>query len=294
LAVQWAHQVATEFPDGQLYFNLRGFDRSGEPVPVTEAARAFLDALGVPSSQLPSTAEAQLNLYRSLLAGKRMLVILDNARDVAQARPLLPGSPTCRVVVTSRNRLAGLAAIEAAHLLALDVLTESEARLLLARRLGESRLVADPDAVTSIIDACARLPLALSLVAARAATRPRLSLRQIAADLSARPAADVTAAFSWSYQQLDPVTARVFRFASLHPGPNLDPSAVASLTGMTAEQVARELDSLARVCMIQYAGPGQYSLHDLLRGYAAELTDSYDSAAERQAALSGLLDYYLS
>ena len=134
LAVQWAHQVAAEFPDGQLYLNLRGFDRSGEPASVTEAARAFLDALGVPASQLPATAEAQLGLYRSLLAGKRMLVVLDNARDVAQARPLLPGSPTCRVVVTSRNQLVGLAAIEAAHPLALDVLTDAEARQLLAGR----------------------------------------------------------------------------------------------------------------------------------------------------------------
>jgi tetratricopeptide (TPR) repeat protein/transcriptional regulator with XRE-family HTH domain len=294
LAVQWAHQVAAEFPDGQLYLNLRGFDRSGEPVSATEAARAFLDALGVASSQLPGTAEAQLSLYRSLLAGKRMLVVLDNARDVAHARPLLPGSPTCRVVVTSRNQLAGLAAIEAAHPLALDVLTDGEARQLLAGRLGENRLGADPDAVTAIINACAHLPLALSIVAARAATQPRLPLRQVAADLSASPAADVRAAFSWSYRQLGPATARVFRFASLHPGPNLEPPAIASLTGMTAEQAARELDALARVCMIQYAGPSRYSLHDLLRGYAAELASGRDSAADRRAALSGLLDYYLS
>ena len=294
LAVQWAHQVAAEFPDGQLYLNLRGFDRSGEPASVTEAARAFLDALGVPASQLPATAEAQLGLYRSLLAGKRMLVVLDNARDVAQARPLLPGSPTCRVVVTSRNQLVGLAAIEAAHPLALDVLTDAEARQLLAGRLGGSRLAADPSAVTAIIDACARLPLALTVVAARAATRPRLPLRQVAAELSASPTADVRAAFSWSYRQLGPAAARVFRFASLHPGPDLDASAVAALTGMTTAQAARELDALARVCMIQYAGPGQVALHDLLRGYAAELTSSLDSAADRRAALSRLLDYYLS
>src|SRR5262249_12847962 len=154
-----------------------------------EAARAFLDALGVPSGQVPAAAEAQLALYRSLLAGKRMLVVLDNARDVAHARPLLPGSPTCRVVVTSRNQLAGLAAIDAAPPLALDVLSDGEARQLLAARLGESRLAADADAVTRIIDACARLPLALSVVAARAATAPRLPLRQIAAGLPASPAA---------------------------------------------------------------------------------------------------------
>lgn len=294
LAVQWAHQVAAEFPDGQLFLNLRGFDRSSEPVSATEAARAFLDALGVPSSQLPASAEAQLNLYRSLLAGKRMLVVLDNARDVAHARPLLPGSPTCRVVVTSRNQLAGLAAIEAAHPLALDVLADDEARQLLASRLGESRLGADPGAVTTIIGACARLPLALSIVAARAATQPRLPLRQIAGDLRASPAADVRAAFSWSYRQLGPATARVFRLASLHPGPNLEPRAVAALTGMTFEQAARELNALARVCMLQYAGPARYTLHDLLRGYAAELASSRDSAEDHAAAVRGLLDYYLS
>jgi tetratricopeptide (TPR) repeat protein/DNA-binding XRE family transcriptional regulator len=296
LAVQWAHQVAAEFPDGQLYVNLRGYDPSGTPVPPTEAVRGFLDALGVPAAQLPAIAEAQLNLYRSLLAGKRMLVILDNARDAAQARPLLPGSLTCRVVVTSRDQLASLAAIEAARPLVLDVLTESEARELLAGRLGEARLTADPNAVARIISACAHLPLALSIVAARAATQPRLPLSRIAADL-ARPAgttADVRAAFSWSYHQLGPATARVFRFASLHPGPVLEPRAVAALTGMTHGQAVRELDALARVCMIQSTRPGRYRLHDLLRGYAAELAGSCDGADDRRAALTGLLDYFLN
>jgi tetratricopeptide (TPR) repeat protein/transcriptional regulator with XRE-family HTH domain len=294
LAVQWAHQVAAEFPDGQLYLNLRGFDPSGEPVSATEAACVFLAALGVPSSQLPATVEAQLGLYRSLLAGKRMLVVLDNARDAAHVRPLLPGSPTCRVVVTSRNQLAGLAAIEAAHPLALDVLCDAEARQLLAGRLGEARLAADPDAVEAVISSCAGLPLALSIVAARAAVAPRLPLRQIAADLAAGQAADVRAAFSWSYRQFGPAAARTFRLASLHPGPDLDPSAIAALTGMTVRQAARELEGLARVCMIQSLGPGQYTLHDLLRGYAAELTAGSESAQDRQAALGGLLDYYLS
>ena len=296
LAVQWAHQVAAEFPDGQLYVNLRGYDPSGTPVPPAEAVRGFLDALKVPAAQLSASADAQLSLYRSLLAGKRMLVVLDNARDATQARPLLPGSPTCRVVVTSRNQLAGLAAIEAAHPLVLDVLTESEARQLLAGRLGEGRLAADPDAVARILSACAHLPLALSIVAARAATRPRLPLSRVAADLTspAGATADVRTAFSWSYHQLDPATARVFRLASLHPGPDLEPPAVAALTGMTPGQAGRELDALARICMIQSTGPARYGLHDLLRGYAADLAGSCDSAEDKRAASAGVLDYYLN
>jgi len=295
LAVQWAHQVAAEFPDGQLYVNLRGFDPSGEPVPAGDAARGFLDALGVPPSQLPPTAEAQLGLYRSLLAGKRVLVVLDNARDVGQVRPLLPGSPTCRVIITSRNQLTSLAAIEAARPLVLDVLTEPEARQLLSDRLGASRLATDPGATSRIVSACARLPLALSIVAARAATQPRLPLGQIAARLADHTTpTDVRAAFSWSYQQLGQATARVFRLVSLHPGPDLEPPAVAALTGMTAQQAARELDALVRVCMVQSAGPSRYAQQDLLRGYAAELVSSLDSAAENRAAMTGLLDYYLN
>lgn len=205
LAVQWAHQFAARFPDGQLFVNLRGFDPSGTPVAPGDAVRVLLEALQVPADRLPRTVEAQLGLYRSLLAGKRMLVVLDNARDVAQVRPLLPGSPSCRVIVTSRNLLAGLAAIEAAQPLLLDVLSGAEARELLQRRLGAPRLIADPGAAAQIIESCARLPLALSVIAARAAIRPDLPLPQIASDIASGqgldaftgdgdPAADVRAA----------------------------------------------------------------------------------------------------
>jgi tetratricopeptide (TPR) repeat protein len=313
LALQWAHQVATSFPDGQLYVNLRGFDPLGPPVTAAEAVRGFLDALGVPGDQLPGTTEAHLGLYRSLLVGKRVLVVLDNARDAAQVRPLLPGSPTCRVVVTSRNQLAGLAAIEAARPLVLDVLTDAEARQLLASRLGEARIAADPAAVAQIIDACAHLPLALSVVAARAGLRPRLSLSHVAAELTGRsglrgladaggtggavgaagPVADVRAAFSWSYRQLGQLTARVFRLVSLHPGPSLEPTAVAALTGVTAGQATRELEALVRVSLVQTAGPRRYGLHDLLRGYARELAGAKDSDADQRAALTSLLDYFV-
>ncbi len=304
LAVQWAHQVAGEFPDGQLFVNLRGFDPSGIPVTSAEAVRMFLDALQIPADRLPATVEGQLGLYRSMLAGKRMLVVLDNARDAGQVRPLLPGSPTCRVVVTSRNQLTGLAAIEAARPLTLDVLTDAEARQLLQQRLGAERLAADLGAAGQIIESCAHLPLALCVIAARAAMRPDLSLAEVAAELVAHPnldaftdggdsAADVRAAFSWSYRQLDSGAARVFRLAGLHPRPGLDRYAVAALCAATAEQADHALDVLARACLIQPTGPGRYGMHDLLRSYAGELSGSQHSEPERRAALTGLFDYYL-
>jgi len=304
LAVQWAHQVAGEFPDGQLFVNLRGFDSSATPVTPADAVRVLLDALQIPADRLPQTVEGQLGLYRSLLAGKRMLVLLDNARDAAQVRPLLPGAATCRVVVTSRSQLTSLAAIEAAYPLILDILTGAEARQLLEQRLGASRLAADPGAAAQIISCCAYLPLALCIIAARAAMRPDLSLAQVAAALAAHPdldaftdggdpAADVRAAFSWSYRQLDGDTARAFRLAGLHPGPGLDHRALAALTGETADRAGHLLDALTQACMIQPAGPFRYGLHDLLRSYARELAYDQDSEAERQAALDGLFGYYL-
>jgi tetratricopeptide (TPR) repeat protein len=284
--------------------NLRGFDLSESPVTPADAVRVFLDALQVPADLVPSTLEACVGLYRSLLAGKRMLVMLDNARDAAQVRPLLPGTSTCRVIVTSRDQLAGLAAIEAARPLALEVLADGEARDLLARRLGAGRVAADPAAVAGIVASCARLPLALSVIAARAALRPDLSLAQIAANLAAQPglggfaddgdpAADLRAAFSWSYRQLPAEAARAFRLAGSHPGPDFDRYAIAALTGATADAADHLLDVLARVCMIQPAGPDRYGLHDLLRGYAREIADDEDGEDGRRAALTRLFDYYL-
>jgi tetratricopeptide (TPR) repeat protein len=304
LAVQWAHQVAGAFPDGQLYVNLRGFDPSGAAMRPADAVRVLLDALEIPADRLPQTEEAQLGLYRSLLAGKRMLVMLDNARDVAQVRPLLPGSATCRVVVTSRSQLSGLAAIEAARPLMLDVLTDTEARELLQQRLGAARLADDVGAAAQIIHSCARLPLALCVIAARAAVRTDLSLTQVAADLAGSPsldafsneddpAADVRAAFSWSCRQLDPEAARIFRLVGLHPGPDFDGYAVAALAGVTADEAARTLEVLTRACLIQRAGPARYGMHDLLRGYARELADTEDGPEDQRAALTRLFDYYL-
>ena len=299
LALHWGHLVAAEFPDGQLYVNLHGFGPSGTPVSPGNAVRVLLEGLDVPAERLPPSEEGQLNLYRSLLVGRRMLIVLDNARDEAQVRPLLPGSLTCRVVVTSRNQLGGLTAIEAAHPLLLDVLTESEAWDLLEQRLH----AADDDAVYQIIKACAYLPLALSIVAARAALRPHLPITDIAAELSANqgldtftagePAADVRAVLSWSYRQLKDDAARMFRLAGLHPGTDFDRYAAAALTGMTIDRAERILATLAEGCLIQETGPSRYGMHDLLREYAREQAAVTETDGSRHQALTGLFDYYL-
>src|SRR6266511_2781946 len=238
LAVYWALRVADRFPDGQLYVDLRGFDPSGSPVSSAEAVRGFLEALGVPAQQIPASLQAQTGLYRSILAERRVLLVLDNARDVEQIRPVLPGSPDCLVVVTSRNQLTGLAA-EGARPIVLDLLSTTEARTLLDRHLGTARTSDHPEAVAEIITLCARLPLALSIVAARAAAYPRFSLADPAGELrrsggldafdGGDSATNVRAVFSWSYRQLDPAAARMFRLLGLHPGPDLSTAAAASL-----------------------------------------------------------------
>jgi tetratricopeptide (TPR) repeat protein/transcriptional regulator with XRE-family HTH domain len=303
LALRWGHLVAAEFPDGQLYLNLNGFSPSGTPVSTADAIRALLEKLGVPADQLPYTDDGQLDLYRSLLVGKRMLIVLDNARDEAQVRPLLPGSLTCRVVVTSRNLLAGLAALDAAHPLLLNVLTEAEAWDLLEQRLGPERLHADDEATHQIIKACAYLPLALSIVAARAALRPDLPITAIAAELAmsqgldaftaGEPAADIRAVLSWSYRQLDEDAARLFRLAGLHPGPTLDRYAAAALADMALDQAERVLEALTDSGLMLHAGSGRYSLHDLLREYSRELGTRQISVPERRAVLIALFGYYV-
>ena len=304
LAVHWARQVAADFPDGQLFADLRGFDPAVPPVLPTDVIRIFLDALGVPADRLPPTDEAQLGRYRSLLAGRRMLIVLDNVRDEAQVRPLLPGSPGCRVVVTSRNQLLGLTTLEAAHPLTLDVLTDLESRQLLRHRLDD-RVTADLDATAHIVASCSRLPLALCLVAARARSQPDLPLARIAADLRRRPGlaafggggdpmADIRAVFSWSYQQLDADTARAFRLAALHPGPDLDLFAVAALAAGTIDRAEHILAVLTRASLIHPTRPDRHGMHDLMRGYAGELAVGEDDEQARKAALTGLFDVCLA
>jgi DNA-binding SARP family transcriptional activator/tetratricopeptide (TPR) repeat protein len=304
LAVHWAHQVAGQFPDGQLYVNLRGFAPSGVPATPAEAVRGFLDALRVPPKRIPSGADAQAGLYRSLLAGKRMLVVLDNARDEHQVRPLLPASPGSLVIVTSRNQLAGLAAADGARLLSLDVLPHDEAAQLLTARIGAGRADAEPGAADEIAALCTRLPLALAVAAARAAARPRFPLAALAAELrdlpgrldaldTGDPAASVRAVFSWSYQQLSPEAARMFRLLGLHPGPDISVPAAASLAAIDEPEARRLLRELARGCLITEHAPGRYAFHDLLRAYAASQARDTDSPPDRDAAIGRILDHYL-
>jgi DNA-binding SARP family transcriptional activator len=303
LAVRWAHQVADRFPDGQLYVNLRGYD-PGTPVAAADALAGFLNALGVAGPDVPAGGEERAARYRSLLAGRRMLVVLDNAREAEQVRLLLPGAPGCMVVVTSRDSLAGLVARHGASRLDLDLLPQGDAVGLLRALIGP-RADADPGAAAVLAQRCARLPLALRVAAELTADRPDVSVAGLSAELAGLrqrldrldaggdPHTAVRAVFSWSGRHLDPAAARLFALLGLHPGPGLDRYAAAALAGTPAEAAGRALGPLARAHLVRPAGPGRYELHDLLRGYAAEQAARTETGRGRQAALTRLLDYYL-
>jgi tetratricopeptide (TPR) repeat protein/transcriptional regulator with XRE-family HTH domain len=304
LALHWAHQSAHRFGEGQLYVNLRGFDPSGIPVTPAEAIRGFLDVLGITPERIPPPADAQAALYRGLLADKRMLIVLDNARDEQQVRPLLPASPASLVIVTSRNQLVGLAAADGARLLTLDVLTHHDAVELLTARLGAGQAAAEPGAVAEIATLCACLPLALTVAAARTAARPWLPIADLAAELhdavgrldaldAGDPTASVRAVFSWSYAQLTDGAARLFRLLGLHPGPDISVHAAASVAGAGEPDTRRMLRELTRAQLLNEHVPGRYAFHDLLRAYAAGQARAHDRASERDAAIGRLLAHYL-
>jgi DNA-binding SARP family transcriptional activator/tetratricopeptide (TPR) repeat protein len=304
LAVHWAHQMTSQFPDGQLYVNLQGFGPGEAAVEPEEAVRGFLAAFGVPVARIPADLAAQAALYRSVLAGKRVLVLLDNARDVEQVRPLLPGSAGCLAIVTSRRHLTGLVATEGAYPLTVGLLSPADARDLLTLRLGLGRVVSEPAAVDSIIAGCARLPLALTIAAARAAISRQLPLKAIAAELREATrvldpfhggdlTTDVRAVFSWSYRALSCEAAGLFRLMGLNPGPDIAVPAAASLAGITGELARASLTELTQAHLLAEHSPGRYYFHDLLRSYAAEQADAQDSAEVRYAAIDRVLDHYL-
>ncbi|MGC4881048.1 AfsR/SARP family transcriptional regulator [Micromonospora sp. DT43] len=301
LAVHWAHRVAHRFPDGQLYVNLRGYGPSEEVTPPDEAARVLLDGLGVSAQRMPAGLDARTALYRSLMSGRRMLVLLDNARDAAQVRALLPASSGCLVLVTSRSDLAGLVIGEGAIPLPIDVLSRDEARKLLRKRLGAARITREPAAVEEIVNRCARLPLALAIAAARAAIDPRRSLGDVARTLAeaerhldpfAGPdtTTDIRAVFSWSYQLLRPAAARLFRLLGLHHGNDISVAVAVSLTGNPPSQVMAALAELVSVHLLTEVEAGRHGFHDLLRAFAREQAATDPEARE---GLRRLLDHYL-
>jgi DNA-binding SARP family transcriptional activator len=298
LALHWAHKIAARFPDGQLYVNLRGFDPDGAAMTAGEAIRCFLDAFAIDPSRIPDGLPAQTALYRSLLAGRRMLVLLDNAVSAEQVRPLLPGTPGCLVVVTSRNRLSSLVSAEGAHPVTLDLLSYADARDLLIARLGPQRVGLEEPAAREIARLCARLPLALAMVAARAAIHPTFSLAALSAELATVLAGDgsaenVHSVFSWSYERLSPDAAGLFRALSVHPAAEFSATAAASLAGRPLPQTRRLLTELTYAHLLTEPAPGRFSTHDLLRGYALELSRSTDSSVSRAAAATRLTEHYL-
>jgi DNA-binding SARP family transcriptional activator/tetratricopeptide (TPR) repeat protein len=318
LAVHWARRVAGRFPDGQLYVNLRGYDAEGAAVTPEEVAGWFLVALGVPAAQIPAGGQARCGLYRSVLAGRRVLVVLDNARDAAQVRPLLPGSTGCLVVATSRSSLAGLAAAEGAHPLRLGPLGAEDGVRLLAARLGAERVAAEPAAVTELVGRCGRLPLALAVMGARAAADPALPLGVLAGQLAGAASAASTAAaaagagpgrlevletgdpatslgqlLSWSNRQLSQPAAQMFALLGVHCGPDITIPAAASLADVSAADTRRAITELDDASLLTEHRPGRYVMHDLVRGCAAERARQALGAARIREATGRSLDHYL-
>jgi DNA-binding SARP family transcriptional activator/tetratricopeptide (TPR) repeat protein len=305
LAVHWGHRARHRFPDGQLYLNLRGFDRSDEVMSADEAARNLIAVLD-PGRPVPHGLDARTGLLRGLLAGRRVLLVLDNVRDAAHVRPLLPGAGETVAVVTSRDRLTGLVASHGAAPVPLDALGPGAAGELLAGRLGAARLAAEPCTVAALVTATAGLPLALVTVAARAAIRSGETLGDLAAELAGSrldglgddDETDPRTVFSWSYRSLSPAAARLFRLLGANPGPDISAAAATSLAAdgavsRTAEAagdpVGDALAELVRASLLGEHRPGRYVMHDLLRAYAADLLPE----TERGPAVRRLLDHLL-
>ena len=301
LAQQWAHQHRSQYPDGQLYVDLRGFDPAGAPVPASVAVRGFLDALGVAPETVPAELDAQTALYRSLVADKRLLIVLDNARDSAHVAQLLPGTAGCTVLVTSRQQLAGLVTAHGARPLALGLLAGPEARRLLAGHLGHRRVTAEPGAVDGLLHHCAGLPLALGIVAARAAVHPSLPLAALATELdeattrldaldAGELAVNLRAVLACSTGSLTPAAGRLFALLSLAPGPDAGPAAAASLAGLPLAGTRALLRQLTAAHLLAEPEPGRYRMHDLVRLYAAEQAGTL---SEQSAAVRRVFDHYL-
>ncbi len=302
LALHLAHELAPAFPDAQLYIDLHGYEPSQRLSP-GQALDRFLRALGVAPELLPTALEEQASRYRTLLAGKRALVLLDNASSAEQVRPLLPGAATCLVLVTSRGGLTGLVAREGARLLTLDVLAPEESLELLARVAGRERVDAEPEAAAEAVRRCGYLPLAVRILAAKLAARPRMRVAELVGRLANEERSlghltagevEVRASFALSYTELAPDVARTFRRLGLIAGPDFTAGAVAALATTTVEQAEAHLEVLLDAHLIEDAPiAGRYRFHDLLRLYARERVQAEEPDDERTAALRRLLQWYL-
>jgi tetratricopeptide (TPR) repeat protein/transcriptional regulator with XRE-family HTH domain len=302
LTVHWAHRVRDRFPDGQLYVNLRGYDPD-QAMTAGEALVGFLSALGLAGSDIPFDLDDRAARFRTEVADRRMLIVLDNAATVEQVRPLLPGSPTCVVVVTSRDSLAGLVVVDGARRLDLDLLPPLEAIALLRRLIG-GRVDAEPEAAGELAGYCAGLPLALRIAAELVAFSPTRSLGELVAELADQrrrldvldvggdPRAAVSTVFSWSLRHLPPSAVRAFALLGHHPGPDLDAYAAAALAGTSVKEARGTLDRLAQAHLVHRIDPDRYGMHDLLRAYASGL--DADWPGEAGAGVGRLLDYYLA
>ncbi|RCG31678.1 hypothetical protein DQ384_09010 [Sphaerisporangium album] len=304
-AVHWAHEVLDEFPDGQLYVNLRGYD-PGPPVSADQALERFLSAMGVPPAAVPAELESRTSLYRSRLAGRRMLVILDNASSVGQVRPLLPGIPGCLVLVTSRSRLSGLVARDGAQRLSLGILNEAEAVTLIRNLVSDYRPADDPTEVAELSQLCARLPLALRIAAERAASRPRMPLRELIDDLRDESAVwdalttgddeesdAVRSVFAWSYRALNEDAGRLFRLLGLHPSAEFSSRCAAEMAEITISRARRLLDDLVGAHLLEQQSSDRYQFHDLLRAYAIDQVRHEEDSAVRSTVLRRTLLWYL-
>ncbi len=303
LALAWAHRHLERFPDGQLFIDLHGFSPTDEPVQPATAVRGFLDAFGVEANRIPTDLDAQATLYRSLVAGRRMLIVLDNAATSDQVAPLLPGSPSCTVLVTGRHRLASLIDRHGARHLPLDVLSPEEARGLLAARLGADRVAAEPEAVDELIGLCGGHPLALSITARTAGTRPDIALAETAAELrdlglealdhDTDPAASLPTVLSWSLRHLSDIQRTVFALLGIAPGPDTTPPATAALTGLPARLARRALSGLENASLLERRPGGRYAMHDLVRRYASDTAHTTLPEHVQEAALTRVMDFHL-
>lgn len=304
LALRWAHDNLDRFPDGRLYVNLHGFSPSTPAADPRGAVHDFLIALGMDKKAVPASAEAQTGMYRSLLAGRRMLILLDNALDSEQVRPLLPGTSSCVVLVTSRNRLSGLVATEGARSVSLGPLAPAEAHRLLTDRIGEPRVAAEPEAAESILTGCGRIPLALAVTAARAASDAHLPLAELAAELreaetrlDALDTGDLGTSLRGvldaSHRALPETEARLLGLFCLLSGQHTGLASVAALSGHPPQRTRSLLRTLEAAHLVQQPVPGRYGLHDLVRLHGRERAEADLSARDRDGALRSLVGFYV-